>query len=120
MKLLRWLAAGVLWILAGVVGLLGALLSVTIVLLPLGIPLLLLARKLGALAGGLLLPRAVKHPVQELSGKTASAAAEARKETRGLLKKGGKSVTDAAPAKKLSKKAKQQLKPKKKGLGRLK
>jgi hypothetical protein len=115
MKLLRWLAAGVLWILAGVVGLLGALLSVTIILLPVGIPLLLLARKLGAMAGGLLLPRAVKHPVKELSGKTGSAAAE----TRGPLKKSGKSVTDAVPAKDLSKKAKKKLKPKKKGLGRL-
>ena len=80
---------------------------------------LLLARKLGALAGRILLPRAVKHPVQELSGKTASAASDARKETRGLLKKRGKSLTDAAPANKLSKKAKKRLKGNRKGLGRL-
>lgn len=69
MKLLCWLAAGLLWILAGVVGLLGILLSVTVILLPVGIPLLMLAKKIAGLASALLLPKAVRHPVQALEDK---------------------------------------------------
>jgi len=66
MRVLRALAASVLWVLAGVLALLGVVLSITIILLPLGIPLLLLARKLFRYSMTLLLPRAVRHPGQEL------------------------------------------------------
>lgn len=69
MFVLRWLGAGLLWILAGVVGLIGVLLSITIILLPIGIPVLLLAKKIGGLATALMLPKAVRHPVQELGDK---------------------------------------------------
>jgi hypothetical protein len=59
----------VLWILACVVGLLGVLLSATLILLPLGIPLLLLARKLFRYSMTFFLPRATRHPAQELRKK---------------------------------------------------
>jgi hypothetical protein len=70
MRILRALVGSVLWILAGVLGLVGVLLCVTLILLPLGIPVLMLARKLFAYAMALMLPREVRHPVDEL-GKSA-------------------------------------------------
>lgn len=65
MRALRWLVAGLLWVLAGLLGLVGVVLSVTVILLPLGIPVLMLARRLFALSGRLVLPRSVRHPVEE-------------------------------------------------------
>ena len=75
MRLLRALAGSLLWILSGVLGLVGVLLCVTVILLPLGIPLLMLARKLFRYSMVFFLPRAVRHPVQEL-GKSAKGGLE--------------------------------------------
>lgn len=97
MKLLRGLAASLLWILAGVLGLVGGLLSVTIILLPLGLPLLWLARKLGGTAGRLMLPKVVKHPVQELRDKSSSAVADGGKGARRFFGKTSKAVAESAP-----------------------
>jgi len=93
MRILRALVGSLLWILAGVLGLVGVLLCVTLILLPLGIPVLMLARKLFAYAMTLMLPRKVRHPVDEL-GKSAR---------RGVEK--AKSSTPDVDTKKLSKKA---------------
>jgi hypothetical protein len=98
MKVFRWLAAGLLWILAGVVGLLGGLLCVTVILLPIGIPLLLLARKLGATAGRLMLPKAVRHPVEQARGKAFDAGSDTAKGTRRFLRRTGKEATQATPS----------------------
>ena len=104
MKLLRGLAAGLLWILAGVLGLVGGLLSVTIIFLPLGLPLLWLARKLGGAAGRLLLPKAVKHPAQELRDKSSDAAAGAGKGARRFFRGTGKAVAESTPSTKKGRK----------------
>jgi len=77
MRVLRALAGSLLWILACVVGLLGVILSVTLILLPLGIPLLLLARKLFKYSLTFFLPRAVRHPAQELGRKSRHGAKDA-------------------------------------------
>jgi hypothetical protein len=108
MKPFRWLAAGLLWILAGVVGLLGAVLSITVILLPLGIPLLLLARKLGGWAGTLLVPKAVRHPVQEAASVSSDTASSAGKGAGKLLGRGRKAVAEVVPTRR------------KRGLARLK
>lgn len=98
MRFLRGLSGGLLWIVASLLGLVAVLLCVTVILLPVGIPLLMLARRMFGRAVGLMLPRAMSHPVDELSKKT--------------RRKGGK-VPDlpdpskvAKGSKKLSKKAK--------------
>jgi hypothetical protein len=88
MKLLRWLGAGLVWILAGLVGLVGGLLCVTILLLPLGIPLIMLSRRLFSVAGRLVMPRALRHPVKELDKKSGRVAAKASK----AGKKGGRDL----------------------------
>ena len=80
MRILGALAGAVLWILAGVLGLVGVLLCVTLILLPLGIPVLMLARKLFAYAMTLMLPRKVRHPVDEL-GKSARRGAKKTKDS---------------------------------------
>ena len=90
MRVLRALGGSLLLIVTGVVGLLGVLLSVTVILLPVGIPLLMLARKLFGFSMTLFLPRAVRHPAQE------------------LRKKGGKSASDAAGSLGLSRKARKR------------
>ena len=80
MRALRWAAASLLMLLAGLLGLVGALLCVTLILLPLGIPVLFLARRLFRTAGQLVVPRAVRHPVEETqrrSGKKAKKAKDA-------------------------------------------
>jgi hypothetical protein len=111
MKILRWLAAGLVWIVAGVVGLVGGLLCVTILLLPLGIPLLMVSRRLFSLAGRLWLPAGVRHPVRELDKK----GSRWSKNARGSLAKGAERVGSAAPsqpgkkARKMRKKAEQKL-----------
>ncbi len=65
MRALRWAGASLLMLLAGLLGLVGAILCVTLILLPLGIPILFLARRLFRTAGQLVVPRAVRHPVDE-------------------------------------------------------
>jgi hypothetical protein len=92
MRILRALVGSVLWILAGVLGLVGVLLCVTLILLPLGIPVLMLARKLFAFAMTLMLPRKVRHPVDEL-GKSARRGA---KKTKGSLSVDTKPLAKAA------------------------
>ena len=121
MKPFRWLGAGLLWILAGVVGLLGALLSITIILLPIGIPLLWLARKLGGMAGALVVPKAVRHPVQELGDRSSKASGAVSKGGKGLFGRGRKAVADVSPpdTKKLRKKTARKL-GRRKGTDRLK
>ena len=66
MRIIRALGASLLWIVAGVLGLVGVLLCATIILLPVGIPVLMLARRVFSMAMALLLPRKVRHPVDEL------------------------------------------------------
>lgn len=78
MRILRALAGSLLWILAGVLGLVGVLLCATIILLPVGIPVLMLARKLFPFAMTMMLPRKVRHPVDEL-GKSARRGAKKAK-----------------------------------------
>jgi hypothetical protein len=97
MRALRWLGAGVVWILAGVVGLLGVVLSVTLILLPLGIPLLMVARRLAALATAMVVPHAVRHPVDALGKKGSDLQGKAEKKARSMKKRkrfGHKSTTD--------------------------
>jgi hypothetical protein len=65
MKPFRWLAASLLWIVSGLLGVVGVLLCVTIVLAPVGILLLMASRRLFRLSGRLVVPRPVRHPIQE-------------------------------------------------------
>ena len=96
MRALRALLGGLVWILACVVGLVGALLSVTLVLAPVGIPLLFLARRLFQASMAFFLPRAMRHPVQELGKK-------GRKAAEGAGKKAGR-TTDRTTGKLTGKK----------------
>jgi hypothetical protein len=93
------LGAGLVWIVAGVVGLLGLVLSVTLILLPLGIPLLMLARKLGALATAMALPKSVRHPVETLSKKGSAMGDDAGKKTRSMASSGRKALQGATKSK---------------------
>jgi hypothetical protein len=77
MRVLRAAGGCLLLILTGVVGLLGAVLSVTIILLPIGLPLLWSAKKLFGFSMALFLPRAVRHPAQELGKKARGGASDA-------------------------------------------
>jgi hypothetical protein len=94
MKPLRWLAAAVVWILASVVGLLGVVLSVTLILLPLGLPLLWLSRRLYGVAGALVVPRAVRHPVATAQSKAADTGSQSRRQ----LRRAAADAKDAAKA----------------------
>ena len=94
MRPLRALVGSLLWILSGVLGLVGVLLCVTVILLPLGIPLLGLARRLFRYSMVFFVPRAVRHPVQEL-GKSARSSA-----------KDAASIVPDPPSKKARKRAK--------------
>jgi hypothetical protein len=87
MRVLRGLLGSLLWILACVVALVGALLSVTIVLAPVGVPLLFLARRLFGASMALFLPRAIRHPAQELGKKGRDAAGDVGKKARKTSKK---------------------------------
>jgi hypothetical protein len=82
MKPFRWLAAGLLWVLASLLGLVGVLLCVTVILLPVGLLVLSLSRRLYRLAGPMVIPRAVRHPVSELGDTGAKTGRKARKELR--------------------------------------
>ena len=67
MRLLRGTIGAVLWIVAALIGLVGLVLCVTVILLPVGIPLLGIAGKLLTRAVRLMLPRAMAHPVNEVT-----------------------------------------------------
>lgn len=82
MKILRWLGAGLVAVVAGVLALVGLILCVTLILLPLGIPVLMLARRVFALAGRMVVPRALRHPIDELD--------KSREAASGTLKKRAK------------------------------
>jgi hypothetical protein len=86
MRALRWTAASLLGLLGGILGLVGALLCVTLILLPLGIPILFLSRKLFQTAGQLVVPRGVRHPVQEAQERSSDSAKSAKKSARKGLK----------------------------------
>jgi hypothetical protein len=97
MRLLRGLLGALLWISAALLGLVGVVLCVTVILLPLGIPLLRIAGRLLTRAVRLMLPRALAHPVGELTkttkkkgraakANTASAADDIGKKARKLRK----------------------------------
>jgi hypothetical protein len=90
MKALRWMLACLVWLLSGLVGLVGVLLCVTLILAPLGIPLLFLARRLFTLGGQLVVPRAVRHPIDSLQGAGSDAADTARKRGKKAGKDAGK------------------------------
>jgi hypothetical protein len=66
-RVLRALAGAVMWILAAVLGLIGVLLCVTVIVLPLAIPLVKLAGRLFSRSVQLMLPRALSHPVDQLT-----------------------------------------------------
>lgn len=113
MRILGVLLGSLLWIVAGVVGLLGVVLSVTIILLPIGIPLLMLARRLFQMATMMVLPRKVRHPVDEMKKKTPDAVKSGRagrkarkKVTKKVTKKPGKT---ADRARKTAKKQRKKL-----------
>ena len=105
MRFLRGLGGAVLWIVASVVGLLAVVLCVTVILLPLGIPLLMMAKRMFGKSFGLLLPRALTHPVDEGSKKMSKGrkdvSAKAGKASKAGRKKAGK--VDKAADKKFEK-----------------
>ena len=67
MRMLRAVPGAGLWIVASVLGLVGVLLCVTVILLPVGIPLVKLAGRFFSRSVQLMLPRALTHPVDELT-----------------------------------------------------
>jgi hypothetical protein len=90
MRILGVLLGSLLWIVAGVVGLLGVVLSVTVILLPIGIPLLMLARRLFQMATALVMPRKVRHPVEEMKKKAPDAVKPGRAGRKARSKAGKK------------------------------
>jgi hypothetical protein len=84
----RWLLASLLGLVGGLAGLLGAIMCVTIVLAPLGVLLLMLSQRLFRMAGDLVIPRKVRHPLEALGG----AASDAADDLAGSARKRGKSV----------------------------
>lgn len=103
MRALRWAAASLVLLLAGVVGLVAVVLCATLVLLPLGIPLLLVARRLFRTAGQLVVPRAVRHPVDTVAGAMSGAGSRAARAATRSTRTGGKAAQQAT--KKATKKA---------------
>lgn len=91
MKPLRLALGGLVWLVAGLLGAVGLLLSVTIILLPLGIPVLMLSRRLFSLAGVIVLPRRVRHPVKEARKQTREKGSEALARTTSVLPKRSRS-----------------------------
>jgi len=88
-------------LLAGLLGLVGALLCVTLILLPLGIPILFLARRLFRTAGQLVVPRAVRHPVEESqkrSAKGAKGSKKARNDAKDAVWNAGAAAKSAGSA----------------------
>jgi hypothetical protein len=99
MKALRWLGASLLWIVGGLLGLVGAILCVTIILAPLGIPILFLARRVFRVAGALVVPRKVRHPIEALSDAASDATSDlgkgARKRGKAARKQGRRTTKKA-------------------------
>jgi hypothetical protein len=92
MKFLRWVAASLLGLVGGLVGLLGVVLTATLILAPIGIPLLFLARKLFGVSTRLVLPRAVRHPLESLDPTRSDAADDVKKTVRKKWRRGRKDV----------------------------
>jgi hypothetical protein len=90
MKFLRWVAASLLGLVAGIVGLLGVVLTATLVLAPIGIPLLFLARRLFGVCGRLVVPHAVRHPLDALDQTGSDATADMKKAIRKKWRRGSK------------------------------
>lgn len=84
MRFLRVLLGSVLWILAAVLGLVAVVLCITVILLPLGVPLLWLSRRLFGASGRVLLPRNVRHPLQEADKAVRRRGRRARKRSKKL------------------------------------
>ncbi len=80
--------------------LLGALLCVTLVLSPVGILAFMLSRRLFRTAGQLVVPRAVRHPLQAAGDAASDAADDLGKKTRKRVER---------PAGKAAKKAKKKV-----------
>ncbi len=78
--MMRRIAGGVVWIVGSLLAAVAVLLCLTVILLPLGIPLFHLARRLLALGARLMLPRSVRHPVQEGTAALTKSGARARKQ----------------------------------------
>lgn len=105
MRALRWTAASLLGVLGGILGLVGAILCVTLILLPLGIPILFLSRKLFRTAGQLLVPREVRHPLQEVQERSSGSAKSAQrsakrsaKHAKTVVGKAASTARDKVPA----------------------
>jgi hypothetical protein len=92
MKFLRWVAASLLGLVGGLVGLLGVVLTATLVLAPIGIPLLFLARRLFGASARLVVPRAVRHPLESLDPTRSDAVDDATKKVRKKWRRGRKDV----------------------------
>jgi hypothetical protein len=92
MKFLRWVAASLLGLVGGLVGLLGVVLTATLVLAPIGIPLLFLARRLFGASARLVVPRAVRHPLQELDPTRSDTADDLRRTFRKGWRRGTKDL----------------------------
>jgi len=96
-RILGVLGGSLLWLLAGVVGLLGVVLCLTLVLLPVGVVLLAAARKLFGYAMMLMLPRAVRHPVDEVGRSVGRRSRDVKDAAGGMdLDRAGKRARKAA------------------------
>lgn len=100
MRALRWAGASLLMLLAGLLGLVGVLLCATLILLPLGIPLLFLVRRLARTAGQLVVPRAVRHPVEETQRRTGTKAKRAAAASTSAASKATSKATSKAKSSK--------------------
>src|SRR4051794_7176403 len=92
MRLLRGLGGALLWIVASLVGLVAVVLCVTVILLPLGIPLLMVAKKMFGRSVGLMLPRALSHPIDEGSKRSKKGGKQVLTKAGKASKKGRKKV----------------------------
>jgi hypothetical protein len=70
----------------------GLILCVTLILLPLGIPVLMLARRVFTLAGRMVVPRAVRHPLEELDRSSEATASK----LKGKAKRSASASADKA------------------------
>src|SRR5689334_20213313 len=95
MLLLRGLAGLLLWVVALLLGLIALIACLTVILLPLGIPLLGYARKLLVLSIKLVLPRAVSHPTEKVSGRFRKGRRKATSDMKRTRKRGLKSARRA-------------------------
>ena len=95
MKTLRWTGASLLGLVGGLLGLVGVILCATLVLLPLGIPVVMLSRRLFKTAGQLVVPKPVRHPVEQLKDSSSGSARSAWRSLRG----GGREAVSTAASK---------------------